>query len=725
MKQVVQYYGSGEIKVLDVPAPAPGPRRVVVATRRSLISAGTERQAVELASRSLAGKARARPDLVRKVLRSLKTEGIPGTVRKVRSRLEAPAPLGYSAAGVVVEVGDEVPDLRPGDRVAAAGAGYANHAEVLSVPYPLVVPLPDQVDWDAAAFTTVGAIAVHAARQSGAGLGDRVVVIGLGLVGLLAVQILRAAGCRVFGIDLDPGRCALAEELGAERAVPRGADVEDLVSGWTGGLGADAVLVAAGSPKNADPVELAASLARDRATVVVVGLTRIELDYRQWYARELRLKMSRSYGPGRHDPLYENLGIDYPRGYVRWTERENLREFVRLLAEGHVRTGPLVTHRFRLEEAPGAYETLRAPGGGGMLGALFEYGDDAAARARTTPLPRAVRPAKRGQVRLGVIGAGAFAKAVLLPAFRKQGDVEFVSVCTTTGHTARGVADAFGFERATTDPADILGDERIDAVLVATRHDSHARYCARALEAGKAVFVEKPLANTLEQLAMLAAAWRAHPGPLLVGFNRRFAPMAQRLKAFYAERSGPLQMSYRVAAGRVDPGHWLADPSQGGSRIVGEGCHFVDLMAFVAGAVPTRVAALRAADGDPDAIQLLVEFEDGSTGTLTYAPAAAEGLPKERFEAHADGHTALLDDWRRLELRAGGRTQTVRSPVQDKGHAAEVAAFVRALTAGEPMPLSPREALATTLATLLAERSAAHGAFERVDLTILEDLSDE
>jgi threonine dehydrogenase-like Zn-dependent dehydrogenase len=495
MRQVLQNYRTGEVRVDEVPAPALRSGAVLVANRYSLISAGTERMKVETGKMSLVGKARSRPDLVKKVLKTLQTEGIGATYRKVMARLESPSPLGYSCAGEVIAVGSEVVGIQVGDRVACAGAEHAHHAEIVCVPQNLVALIPDGVPYEHAAFTTVGAIALHGVRQADVQLGDSVVVIGLGLVGLLTVQLLKASGARVFGIDVNPARCELAQQLGADRVALRADDVVGLVRDFTHGYGADVVMLTAGGSTN-DPIELAGELARDRGKVVVVGLLKMDVPQRLYYEKELTVLLSRSYGPGRYDPVYEEMGIDYPIGYVRWTERENMREFLRLLAERKVQVEPLITHRYPIERAAEAYNLLASPEGGKVIGALIEYPQTPETPRRTVQVRAASAP-KQATVRLGVIGAGNFATGTLLPLLKGIPDVAFVGVCTARGYTAKGVADKFGFQFATSDPNEIFENPDINAVLIATRHDSHAAYAIRAMRAGKPAFLEKPLAITL------------------------------------------------------------------------------------------------------------------------------------------------------------------------------------------------------------------------------------
>lgn len=709
MRQVLQNYRTGEVKVDAVPAPALRSGAVLVANRYSLISAGTERMKIETGKMSLLGKARARPDLVKKVLKTLQTEGISATYRKVSARLEAPSPLGYSCAGEVIAVGSEVEGIQVGDRVACAGAEHAHHAEIVCVPQNLVVPIPDGVPYEHAAFTTVGAIALHGVRQASPQLGDNVVVLGLGLVGLLTVQLLKATGARVFGVDVNPARCELAQQLGADRVALRSDDVVGLIRDFTHGYGADIVMLTAGGSTN-DPIELAGEIARDRGKVVVVGLLKMDVPQRLYYEKELTVLLSRSYGPGRYDPVYEEIGIDYPIGYVRWTERENLREFLRLLADGKVRVQPLITHRFPIERAAEAYNLLASSEGGKVIGALIEYPQQTQV-ARRVPASKPAAP-KQAKVKLGVIGAGNFATGTLLPILQGIADVELIGVCTARGYTAKGVADKFGFQFAASDPTEIFDNPDINAVLIATRHDTHAPYAIRAMQAGKPAFLEKPLAITFEQLKEVERVWQETNGRVLVGYNRRFSPFIRQIAEHFKNRTEPLSMLYRVNAGSLEQGHWMRATPEGGSRVVSEGCHFIDVMMFLANALPKRVCAAHLRSYEPDTAQLVIEFEDGSIGALYYLTTGDPSVPKEYLEVHGAGRSAIMRDFRELELIAGGKKSVHKTVGQDKGHKNELQAFVNAVKSGSEMPIPMEWAIANTRITL-----EAVGLYESVDET--------
>lgn len=713
MKAVIQSYRGGKPAVTDVPPPALQPGGLLVRNAVSLVSAGTERLMVDLAQKSLLGKAWARPDLARKVFEKFRRDGLAATLDTVRTRLDVPIPLGYSSAGTVMTVGAGVQGFKPGDRVACAGAGYANHAEVIFVPQHLAAPVPSEVDFETAAFSTVGAIALQGLRLAKVELGETVAVIGLGLVGLLAAQLARAAGCRVVGMDMDPGRCRLARALGLEAAVTAADDLTAACLERSAGHGADKVIVAAATPSS-QPVELAGNIARPQGTVVVVGAVGLEIPRQPYYTKELVFRISCSYGPGRYDPEYEEKGRDYPIGHVRWTENRNLRAFVQQLHSGGVEVHPLVTHRFPIAEAEKAYQLLTGEEAEPSLGILLTYPQEATEESltRTVSLPSPPRqpspPADR--VRLGVLGAGQFASGVLLPVIANLPRVELVGLCNATGIKAQHVARRFGFRFATTDSEEILGHPGVDTVLIATRHHLHAPQVLAALDAGKHVFVEKPLCLTTQELDQITSTYAAleekpEPPPLLMmGFNRRFAPMARQLLDFLRPLEEPKVMHYRINAGFLPADHWTQDPEQGGGRILGEVCHFVDFLSFLAGALPQTVEAHALPNGGryrDDNVVVTLTFPDGSLGTVIYVANGDSTVGKERCEVFCGGAVAVLDNFRRLELVRGGRkrVETARW-TQDKGHSAQLRAFFDAVRKHQEAPIPIAEILGVTRTTL-------------------------
>lgn len=726
MKQVLQDARTGDIEVTEVPAPKLVPGCVLVRIAASLVSAGTERASSEFASKNLLQKAKARPDLVREVIGKVQRDGIFSAFAAVRSRLEQPGALGYSSAGTVVGVGEGVTDIHVGDRVACAGAGYAVHAEFASVPRLMVARIPSDfaATLEEAAFTTVGAVAIHGVRTAEAKLGDVVAVIGLGLLGQLTVQVLKAAGCRVLGMDIIAERAALAARMGADAVGTHDSGFRDLCLQHSAGHGADAVLITAETP-GSGPVNLAAGLARDRAIIVAVGTVGMEIERRLYYEKELDFRVARSYGPGRYDASFEQKGRDYPIGYVRWTETRNMEAFVQLLRAGRLDLKSLITHRFPIERAQGAYELVTGKSKETSLGIMITYSDDSEESHYLSLVNASVETAAVGgkSVGVGLLGAGAFAMATLLPAIKPIDGVNFIGVCTANGNHARHAANKFGFRYCATDEENLLEDPAVNTVIVATRHHLHAAQVLASLKAGKHVFCEKPLClseHELAEIALLYSAEHVRKNVLLmVGFNRRFAPMAAKMKLFLQDINEPLALHYRVNAGYIAPDHWLNDPEQGGGRIRGEICHFVDFLTFLAGApvieVQTRsLANLGQYSGDNLVISLY--FANRSQGTISYFANGDKSYSKERVEVFGGGSVAVLEDFRRLELVRHGRKQVFRSRFrQDKGHRGEWRALAAAIRNGSESPLPFNEIVASTLATFCAEESGLSGLSVAVD----------
>ena len=714
MKIVLQNPADGEISITEVPAPKLLPGCVLVSIAASLVSAGTERASAEFASKNLAQKAKARPDLVREVINKVRRDGLLSAVSAVRSRLDQPTALGYSSAGTVIAVADDVTDILIGDRVACAGAGYAVHAEFACIPRLLLAKISSaDVGLEEAAFTTVGAVALHGIRTAEAKLGDVVGIIGLGLLGQLTLQILRAAGCRVLGMDINPQRAALAVTLGAEAATSSANEFRDLCLQHSNGRGADAVLITAETPSS-DPVNLAGSVARDRGIVTAVGTVGIDIERKQYYDKELDFRISRSYGPGRYDTAFEQKGRDYPIGYVRWTETRNMEAFLQLLADRKIDVKALTTHRFPIEQATGAYDLITGKTSEPSLGVLIIYSENAN-ESQHLELPSSDRrvPSKADVVRLGWLGAGAFASGILLPAAKRVPGVEFVGVCTANGAHSRHAAEKFGFRYCTTDDEKVISDLTANTVAISTRHNLHASQVLAALRAGKHVFCEKPLCLNAEELADIVRVYAATQSLLTVGFNRRFAPMALRMKSFLDEVPEPISLHYRVNAGFIPQGHWVNDPEQGGGRILGEVCHFVDFLIFLAGSQPIEVQTRSLPDTgrySGDNVVIAIQFFNGSQGTITYMANGDRSFAKERVEAFGGGSVAVLDDFRSLELVRHGRKQTMRSRLQqDKGHLAEWEAFAKAIQTGAESPISLDDIVGTTLATFGALESRSTG----------------
>ena len=713
MKQIAQNYKSGEILLLDVPVPACKSGGVLVRTDYSLISMGTEAMKIHESKLSLIGKARARPDQVKKVMQTLAQQGPTATYKKVMNRLDSFTPLGYSLAGVVVAVGAGVEEFKVGQRVACAGNQFALHAEYNWVPKNLCVPIPENVSALHAAFTTVGSIAMQGFRQSDAKLGETACVIGLGLVGQILVQILRAAGIHVVGIDVSKERCTLAEECGAAAcAIPGDASFDAMkakLMALTGGAGADHIFLTAGGNTN-QPVEIAADLARDRARVTDIGKCKLDLPWNAYYEKELDVRFSRSYGPGRYDPTYEEGGIDYPIGYVRWTERRNMECILDLLAAGQLDFGPITSDTLPFDDAVSVYERINAGELQG-LGILFRYpleGSEIEEMPASSPLAAPALRVSRGPldtVRLGAIGCGNYATTMLLPHLKGRDDVKLVEVATATALSAANAKTKFDFERMSTDYRALLADDEIDAVLIATRHDSHSYMVCEALRAGKAVFVEKPLAVNAEQLAAVRETIEQTGNDrIMVGFNRRFCKILSEMRGSWGETGGPQVVHYTVNAGPLEAGSWYGQTGEQGTRFVGEGGHFIDTVSWWLGQDPVEAFATATPD-DPDNLIATLTYGDGSIAKISYVTHGDPKYPKEMMEAFADGKVARMDNFRRTEVWRGGKCKKSRSASIDKGQKQELEAFVDAVKSGGAMPVSIDSLFATTAGSIAVSRS--------------------
>lgn len=706
MKQVLQSMHDGKTGVEEVPDPLVRPGTALVRTAFSLVSAGTERMVVEFAEKNLLEKVRSRPDLARQVIDKALKEGPLTALDAAFTRLDQPMVLGYSSCGVIEAVGAGLTGFKVGDRAACAGGGFAVHAELAVVPQNLIAKVPDDVDMEQAAFATLGAIAMHGFRLAQPQIGESVVVIGMGLLGLLAAQIARAAGCMVIGIDTNTQRVQLAKSMGFV-AVER-SQAETACATFTQGKGADIILICADTSSD-DPVELAARVARDRAVVVAVGAVGLKLQRKLYYEKELDLRISRSYGPGRYDPEYEERGRDYPAGYVRWTEGRNIQAFVDLLAAKKIDMQPLITHRFTIDQAESAYDLITGKTGEPFLGVLLTYPTTSSPvgyQRKITCSPATSR-AKTEAVRVGVLGAGNFANAILLPAIQKVGGVNLIGIASAGGATAQAAARKYGFSFASTDEAEIFSNAEINTVLILTRHQHHTRQVLAALQAGKNVYCEKPLALNEADLEKVFAQLKQPGCPYLsVGFNRRFAPLSMRLKGFLAACDEPFAADYRVNAGYLPPTHWLHDPAQGGGRIIGESCHFIDYLTSLAGEAPQEVKARALPDAGryrQDNVQITLTFPNGSIGQVLYLANGDKGLPKERLEVHCAGRSAILDDFRELQLWSGGSRQIFRSMLrQDKGHQAAWKAFIQAIKNGDQPSIPYDQLYGSSLASLQA-----------------------
>jgi predicted dehydrogenase/threonine dehydrogenase-like Zn-dependent dehydrogenase len=704
MRALLEDMKSGRVAAYDVPAPELQTGGILVRTAFSAISSGTEKAAVEAGRKSLLGKAMARPDLVKQVMEYAQSNGIAAARQKVQARLETLSPLGYSCSGTVLEA--SAAGFQPGDRVACAGGGYASHCEINFVPANLAVAVPDNVGLEAAALTTIGAIAIQGVRQANVTFGETVAVIGVGLVGVLAIQVLRAAGCRVIAIDVSGERAAQATSFGAHL----GLSTSD--PGLAGAVasfsryGVDAALITAAT-RSADPLELAATLLRDRGRISVIGDVGMGVSRANMYRKEISLAMSRSYGPGRYDPRYEEGGQDYPIGFVRWTERRNMEAFLDLLSSGSLQVEPLLAHRFPVEEGEKAYAGVEA----GAYTAIIDYHATGDARPATkTFLPIAVQTPPKEKVRVGCIGAGGFARGIIFPHLGSSAGVVLESVATSTGAAAVSASTGFGFSHAQA-PSELLDNPNVDAVFILTRHNSHAAYVKTALELGKCVFVEKPLAINREQLEMVRTAYAkglAEKGSafLMVGFNRRFAPLTEKVKSFFARRTEPMLVHIRCNAGFIDRNSWVQDPENGG-RIVGELCHFVDWARAVVGCPMLRVTAAALPDAgryNRDNVTATISFEDGSVANLVYVANGDRAVAKEYFEVFCGNSVARIDDFKTVYLSAGGKTETVKGK-RDKGHRRELELTVDALKHGKEAPIPFAELIEVTEATFAVEEA--------------------
>ena len=709
MRQVAQNFKTGELSVFQVPEPALRPGCVLVRNEWSIVSAGTERTKVEFAEKSLVGKAKARPDLVRQVLDGVRAQGLAATVEKVRGRLDALAPLGYSSAGTVLAVAADVDTVHVGQRVACAGED-AVHAEVVCVPKNLCAALPEGVSSEHAAYTTLGAIALQGIRQADLRVGERVLVVGLGLIGQLAVQMLRASGCLVAGADLSPRHLAMAEESGCQLVV----DASDPVAparlkAWAAGIGFDAIIITAAANDNA-PFLLASEVARDRGRIVLVGVAKIDMPRAPLYEKELSIFLSRSYGPGRYDPAYEQQGHDYPIGHVRWTEQRNMQAVLEMMAQGSVRLDHLTTHRFDVEDAPQAYGLL-STGVEPYTGILLRYPERVEVPAAALAGDGESGTGRRGVV---LVGAGHFATSVLIPALKAAGDLELDAVVSARGLSAADAAKKSGFRAAESDPEVAFKRSGVGAAIIATRHDSHARLAEAAMRAGLDVFVEKPLCITPEQLGPLVRAQHETGRLCVVGFNRRFAPATKELQRLRQGAAGPVQCLIRVNAGRIPPTSWIQDPAVGGGRIVGEVCHFVDLAAAIVGSAVSRVSAaglgVAASPETTDSLSVELTHADGSVSTLVYTAEGDSRLPKEYIELYAGGQAAVVDDFRSVRVFERGQSRVLRTRGQDKGHRAEMVAFGRAVASSAAIAeLTFEDCIRSTTATFAIIESLRTG----------------
>jgi predicted dehydrogenase/threonine dehydrogenase-like Zn-dependent dehydrogenase len=707
MKQVFQHLNSGFTELGEVPCPQLKPGCLLIQSRASMVSTGTERMLVEFGKANLLEKARQQPEKVKQVLEKMKTDGLWATTEAVLAKLDKPLPLGYSNAGILLQVGGGVEGYKAGDRVVSNGP----HAEIVCVPKHLCAKIPDLVEDEAAAFTVLGAISLQGVRLIQPALAERIAVCGLGLIGLLAVQILRAHGCKVLGIDYNQDKLSLAKSFGAE-TVNLGAGEDPVAAGihFSDGCGVDGVLIAAAT-SSSDPVHQAAQMCRKRGRIVLVGVTGLELSRNDFYEKELTFQVSCSYGPGRYDPNYEEKGMDYPFGFVRWTEQRNLEAVLEMMADGRLQTKPLITNRFQFVQAVDAYRFLyesKSP-----LGILLQYPVAQSMSERPINNPAIAlktvanfKTAAAGEPVLGMIGAGEFATRFLLPALKKS-NIRMKAITSLGGLNGMYAGRKFGFQLAVTDADSVMSDPEVNLVFIATRHDSHADLVCRALQSGKHVFVEKPLALNREELDRITNVYRAaHQSAamvpkLMVGFNRRFSPHIDKMRLLLQTIKGPKAMIMTVNAGAVPARHWVHDPQAGGGRIIGEGCHFIDLLRFLAGSSIERIAAVSLESGQAcsDTLSFTLHFTDGSIGTVHYFTNGHQSYPKERLEVFGGGRILRLDNFKTLTGYGWPHFKHFRLPRQDKGHMAEVMAFIQSVKSGGPPPIPIAELIEVTEAS--------------------------
>lgn len=700
MKQLMQNLKDGKVYLIDIPVPQLGNRGALVRTFSSVVSVGTEKAVSEFSSSSLLGKAKARPDLVSQVVNKVKTDGIVSAYKTAISRLDDPLPLGYSLAGEIIALGKEVSGFSVGDRVACGGGSYACHAEINYIPRNLMVKIPECISYEEAAFAAIGSVALQGVRLAKLELGERVAVIGLGLIGLLTVQIIKAAGCKVLAIDISEDRANISRDLGADfAATGEPHELEEKALAFSNGRGVDAVFIAAAT-KSSDPIDLAGRISRQKGRVVVIGDVGMDVPRRIYYPKELELIISMSYGPGRYDPTYEEKGIDYPYPYVPFTEQRNMETFLGLVESGNVIPSRLISHRFPIVEAERAYAEI-AKGDQAFLGVVFSYPDVAENTSIMKVGEGKVLSRTEEVVSAGLIGAGNFAKLIILPNLAENKEISLVGVSAKTGTSCKHVAEKYGFQFCTTDNEEILGNSDINTVYIATRHNLHAELVARSLAAGKHTFVEKPLATSDDDLRRVYEASIASDKVLMVGFNRRFSDLGIEAKKLFAAHEGPLSMLYRVNAGSVPRDHWTQDYEEGAGRIIGEVCHFVDFLQYICGSLPVGVFATGTGTAGSeqldDNVTITLRFKDGSIGHIDYFSTGNKSVSKEYIEIYGEGSTLIIDDFKKARIASGSRSRTLRSR-KDKGHSAELVVFAEAVRSGR-MPIPLEEMTYSTLAT--------------------------
>lgn len=721
MLQLIQNYRTGKMELVDVPLPNCGSNYILVKNNSSLVSIGTERSIIDLGKKSLLGKAKARPDLVKRFLDKAKKEGFLKTFQEALGRLDNPTALGYSSAGVVIQVGKNVHKFSVGDRVACVGAGYASHAEYITVPEHLCVRIPENVSFEEASFGMLGIIALHGIRCANLTFGERVAVIGLGLLGLLSIQMLKAYGCVVVGFDIDPAKVKLAKELGIDLAVTDVEEFKNITDKYTEGYGADAVIITAAT-KSDEPIHLAVDIARFRGRVVVVGVADIHPNRNEMWHKEVEIIVSKAAGPGSLDPIYENKGIDYPIGYVRWTENRNLQEFLRLVAEKKVKIKPLITHRVAIQDSLELYDNMLNNKGGPYVGVLIEYDSK---KEEVTEKKEETLPLEFQNLGinnfvtepvLGVIGAGLFGKALLIPALSKIPNIKLDTISTSHGINADHVAKKYGFANITTNYREILESDKINSVVILTPHSAHAKMVVEALKAGKHIFVEKPLCINEEELKDITSTYKSiiQKPFLMVGYNRRFSPHSKKVKEVIEHRRDPIMIQYRINAGFVPADHWVHSEEEGGSRVIGEICHFVDLMIYFTGCLPVKIYAEKVSGNNKtivndDNVSVLIKFSDGSLGNIFYSASGDKAFSRERVEIYCEGKSITIVDFKESEFWLGGRKNKFTTFNQEMGYKEELNHFSRVISGKEKPAMNYDEIYYSTLSVFKINESLMKG----------------
>lgn len=711
MKQVLQYDREKSVRVEQIPSPQMKHIGVLVDNRCSLISVGTEKTMINLSQMSLVGKARQRPDAVKQVIEKVKSEGLMSTYNKVMGRLKTPLPLGYSSAGVVREVHNTVNRFTVGDRVACAGFGYASHAESVFIPGNLAVKIPDNVSFEEASFVTLGAIALQGVRIADPRLGETVAVIGLGLLGQITAMLLAASGCRVIGTDVDPAKVEQGKQSGCDHTFMSDNSLHEKILNLTSGHGVDSVIITAATD-SAAPVITAGEICREKGSVVVVGAVKMDVPRNAYYEKELSLKLSRSYGPGRYDYNYEEANNDYPFGYVRWTENRNMSAFLDMISRGRIDIKHLITHRFDISQAEHAYDLISGNTDESFTGVVLTYPENQT--LETIKIGPRIPMKGANPQSIGFIGAGGFATGVLLPKMKQITEYNLTSVTSGSGISASNATGRFGFENAVDTAKEIMTDTNIGTVFIANRHNQHAELVIDALEHNKNVFVEKPLCMTANELREIITTYNRHPQILMVGFNRRFAPQIQKLKKSLKNRNYPLSMHYRINGGFIPSNTWVQDEHSGGGRIIGEACHFIDLLSYITGSTVTKVSAESLAMPDEryrsdDNLQITLRFADGSVGTINYVASGNTRMNKEYLEVFGDGKAFTVDDFKTMSAAVDNKLTFDKARSQDKGHKAMLQQFARALKTTSESPIPFTAIVNSTLATLAVLDSLATG----------------